>query len=587
MKIQSLETKSGFAHLLLWLLIFIAGIYFLSFAQEEQAAAPVEEAQGAQGAPAPIKDSLAAAENVTLDFKDAEIHNVLKILSQKSGINIVATPDVMGTITIKLVDVPWDRALDVILKSNGFGYQKQGNVILVTKIENMSKIQADEPLRTEIIDLKFLDAQDAMRILIPMLSPRGKVSVLYNRGQKGWKFGSFKIGKEEVSARALEREAVGAAQTEIVSFDKNAGGGVTSTKVETEPSIKSKTIIITDTDGVLDRIKNVILPQVDRKPKQVLVEARIMEVSRDKLKDIGFDYGTGTDGATLTTITQLDLQRNGSGKVQSSLGGNLLGSQITPSNFSPKALAIKGLVTGPYNTGLNLLYKKLTGEQFEVMLHALEEQVHANTLSAPRIVTLDNQEASMLVGYHTPILSSTITAGSSTEGPTQTQTLDYYQEIGIRLNVVPQVSEEGYINMIIHPSITSSSSHVTATNVAGASNATAISTTVDYPIIDVREVQTQILMKDGETIVIGGLLKDIKSKSIVGVPFLSKIPILGSFFQRETYVNSKIDLLIFITAHVIKDDEFSPAEIARIENRLSENSVAEAPEAHLKKTGKK
>jgi type IV pilus secretin PilQ/predicted competence protein len=487
-------------------------------------------------------------------------------MSQKSGINIVATPDVIGTISIKLVDVPWDRAMDVILKSNGFGYQKQGNVILVTKLENMSRIQADEPLRTEIINLKFLDAQDAMRILVSMISNRGKISILYNRGQKGWKFGTFKIGKEEVSARALEKEEASNSRSEIISIEKNAAGAVTSSKMDIEPSIKSKTLVITDTDSVLDRIKNLILPQIDRKPKQVLVEARIMEVNRDKLKDIGFDYGTGSSGATSSAITGITV--DGTNLAQkATLGANSLTSQVSPSNFGAKASSV-GALSSTYNTGLNLLFKKLTGTQFSVLVHALEEDVHANTLSAPRILTLDNQEASMLVGYHTPILSSSVTAGTSTEGSTQTQTLDYYQEIGIRLNVVPQVSEEGYINMIIHPSITSSSSHVTAKNIAGSDATTAITTEVDYPIIDVREAQTQVLMKDGETIVIGGLLKDVKSKSTIGVPFLCKIPFLGKFFTRETIDNSKVDLLIFISAHVIKDEEFSPEEIAALEQRM-------------------
>ncbi|MFZ2938287.1 MAG: hypothetical protein WA066_06265, partial [Candidatus Omnitrophota bacterium] len=139
-----------------------------------------------------------------------------------------------------------------------------------------------------------------------------------------------------------------------------------------------------------------------------------------------------------------------------------------------------------------------------------------------------------------------------------------YQEIGIRLNVVPQVSDEGYINMLIHPSVTSSSSNVTATSLAGT-GANAVSTDINYPIIDVREAQTQVMMKDGETIVIGGLLKDIKSKQIIGIPFISKIPLIGGLFKREIYDTGKIDLLIFITAHIVKEDTSSQEEIARLE----------------------
>jgi type II secretory pathway component GspD/PulD (secretin) len=181
------------------------------------------------------------------------------------------------------------------------------------------------------------------------------------------------------------------------------------------------------------------------------------------------------------------------------------------------------------------------------------------------------------VGYHTPILASTVTAGTDTTGSTVTQTLDYYQEIGIRLNVVPQVNEEGYINMIIHPSVTSSSSSVTATSTTGTNT-----TQTSYPIIEVREAQTQVLLKDGETIVIGGLLKDVKGKQTIGIPFLSKIPILGKFFTRETFDTQKVDLLIFITARVVKDGEFSPEEIAKLEKGM--NTLAPKEKASKKKT---
>ncbi|MDD5347458.1 MAG: secretin and TonB N-terminal domain-containing protein [Candidatus Omnitrophica bacterium] len=536
-------------------------------AQEPAAPEPAERERVAASA----RDVVTVSDNVTLDFKDADIRNVLKILSQKSGVNIVPTPDVMGTVTIKLVEVPWDRALDVILKSNNFGFQKQGNVILVTKVENMSKIQSEEPLRTEIVNLKFLDALDAQRIIIPMLSARGKISVLYSRGQKGWKFGTFKIGREEASTRMLEREAE-VTKTEPISVERTAAGGYATTKIEQERSIKSKTLMITDTDSILDRIVNDVLPKVDKPPKQVLIEARIMEVNIDKLRDIGFDYGTGTSGGSSTTVTGVKVN-------STTLGGNVLGTvdSLSPSNFNPKATSIDPYQ--PFNAGLNLVFEKLSGAQFEVVMHALEEDVHANTLSAPRVMTLDNQEAAMFVGYYTPILKTDLSnEGNST---TVIQNYDYYQEIGIRLHVVPQVSDDGYINMIIHPSITSSTTNVTATITTTPATGAPTSTETDYPVIDAREVQTQIMMKDGETVVIGGLLKDTKTKGTIGVPFLSKLPLVGALFRRETVDNGKIDLLIFITAHVVSDDEFSSEAISRLEKRL--NTIDDKPEAIEKK----
>lgn len=526
-----------------------------------------------------LPQSLVVASNVTLDFKDADINNVLKIISLKSGINIVATPDVIGNVSIRLVDVPWERALDVILKTYGYAYERQANIILVTKAENIAKIQSEEPLRTEIYNLKFLDAQDAQKVIIPLLSARGKVAILYTKGQKGWQFGSFKIGKESSSSAELTRLQETRQPTETISIEKNPAGGVVSTKVDLPPDVKSKVLVITDTISSLDRIK-MFLENIDKKPKQVLIEARIMEVSTDKLRDIGFDWGTGESGASGYTNPPGDIFVNRNNTQ--SIAGRNLGSEFTPSVFNPLEGITNFPGTYPYAAGLELIYKKIGGTAFEVIIHALEEDARTNTLSAPRIMTLDNQEASMLVGFHTPILTSTVSAGSTTAGPTQTQTLDYYQEIGIRLNVVPQVSEEGYINMIVHPSVTSSSSSVTATSVAGTPP-NDIESQINYPIIDVREAQTQIMMKDGETVVIGGLLKDVKGKETIGVPFLSKIPLLGVLFQREITDTNKMDLLIFITAKIVKDNSLSQEEIAMLQNKVDNNVLKNQTRTRNKK----
>jgi len=532
--------------------------------------APQPEAAGEVVEIAEEPESLVLSQNVTLDFKDADIANVLKIISLKSGVNIVATPDVIGNVTIRLVDVPWERALDVILKTYGYGYEKQGNIILVTKAENISKIQAEEPLKSEVFHLKFLDAQDAQKVLIPLLSPRGKIAILYTKGQKGWQFGTFKIGKETVggeTTKVQETQAV----SETISIEKNPAGGIVATKVDLPASIKSKTLIITDTAAALDKMR-IFISEIDKKPYQVLIETRIIEVNTDKLRDIGFDWGTGSDGAHGYTTAPGDIALNRKGN-RTVAGRNLL-SEFTPGVFNPLEGTTLFPGTYPYKAGLELLFKKLGGTDFEILIHALEQYANVNTLSAPRVLTLDNQEASILVGFHTPILSTSVTAGTTTEGPTQTQTLDYYQEIGIRLNVVPQVNDEGYINMIIHPSVTDSNSSVTATSAAGTGD-DRVAVEVNYPIIDVREAQTQVMMKDGETLVIGGLLKDVKAKETIGIPFLSKIPMVGFLFQRETTDTQKVDLLIFITARIVKDNDFSPAEIVKLEERLDRGPQAE------------
>ena len=526
MKIHNPKLKS------LRILSFILLLYLFVFAFFISCYAQAPEQQSAK------MYNLMTSENVTFDFKEADIRNVLKIIAYKSGVNIVTTPEVMGNVTIRLMDVPWEKALDVILKTYGFGYEKQGSIITVAPIEKFTAMKKQEgeladirPTQTEVFNLKFIDAMDAKKALDPQLSPRGKITVLEMTGQTGWQFGTMSKAGEYL------------------------GSSVQKAEVQ-QVTKRSKMLIISDTPPVLDKIREVI-EKIDIMPKQVLIETRIMEVKRNRLKDIGFDWATGSGGATSTTIYPTPLDKT-NGNTNSQVGGNSLGSQVAPSVFSPLATGISGVT--PYNTGLSVLFQKLNGTQFSVLLHALEEDVNTNTLSAPNIVALNNQEATILIGTKYPILTTNISTGSSS--PVTTTTLSYYQDIGIQLNVVPQIGENNYINMVVHPAVSAQNGSVSG---AGTSNT--------YPIIDVREAETRILMKDGETIVIGGLLKDIKSKGVQGIPFLSKIPVLGLLFKRNTDDIQKIDLLIFITANVLKEGGLSQEEIVRLENRLGQSMV--------------
>jgi general secretion pathway protein D len=266
-----------------------------------------------------------------------------------------------------------------------------------------------------------------------------------------------------------------------------------------------------------------------------------MEVDRTLLRDIGFDWGTGSSGASSTTLTNIKINDKGT----KTIGGHVL-ENVTPSIY-PTGTSITSS-----NTGLKLDFKLLNGSQFEVILHALEDDVRTNTLSAPSLLTLNNQEATILVGTKYPIIKTEV---STQTGQITGGSLDRYQDIGIQLNVVPQIcgDKDEFINMIIHPIVSSKSGDLSV-------KATATDTPiVSYPIIEAREAETQIIIKDGETIVMGGLLKDVKKKETTGVPVLGKLPLLGWIFQREVYYVDKIDLLIFITAKVVKSgDEVLP-----------------------------
>lgn len=455
---------------------------------------------------------------VSMDFKNADIRSVLKLLSYKSGTNIVAGPEVQGLITIRLTDVLWEEALEVILRTYGYGYEKKGNIITAMPMDELAErtkaykdLSEIVPLATKVFILQYLDAGDAKKVLSGQLSPRGKITVLKARGQTGWSFSDQEFGKKE--------------RMDIPGDER----------------VRSKTLIISDIPSSLEKLENVIA-QIDIKPQQILIEAKLIEVNHDKLKDFGIDWGTGSSGAESDTVTGVAVNKKSKGggtKINAAtVGTQMLTSQVAPSVFLPQATGIDG--TLDYDTGLELIFKKLTGTEFEIIIHALQEDVDTNILSAPRVVTLNNQEATILVGRKYPIVKEEFTAGYTA---VKTHSLEEWLNYGIQLNVVPQICGTDEINMIVHPSVTSLVGTLGGEDVA-------------YPILDIREAETQILMKDGETVVIGGLLKDVVREGVYKVPFLGDIPLLGLLFQRKTYDTGKVDLLIFITAHIIKTDEF-------------------------------
>ncbi|MGE4357660.1 MAG: secretin and TonB N-terminal domain-containing protein, partial [Candidatus Omnitrophota bacterium] len=259
--------------------------------------------------------------NLTMTFKDADLLTVLELLARKGGVNIIAGKDVSGTVTVKLVDVPWEKALKAILKINNLGYEREGNIITVMsqdKLASRSKSEAElsdvQPIITEVFHLKNLDANDARIAIAPQLSPRGKISVVEIRGQRGWVFGSEGEGLTKRERARKEGEG------------------------------KAKILIVSDIPPVMERVREII-KAIDIMPRQVLIEAKIVEINHDKLKDYGLDWGTGTTGAESATLTDVEIERDASRtppKTLSTIAGHNLGSQVTPSGFGPKSTSISG-----------------------------------------------------------------------------------------------------------------------------------------------------------------------------------------------------------------------------------------------------
>lgn len=458
------------------------------------ASAQDEQVQAVNGEKVP-------AEYVSIHVDGGAMRQVLNSFAMQANRNIVLGPDVTNDlVTIHLNNVQWDNALDVILKPYGYGYQKVGKTLVVRKLSAMVVQAALEPLQSRVYELRYLDAGDVKDIITAQLSPsRGKMSIITARGQKGWKNLASKSSKSK------------------------SGGSLDLRAREEEDQIRSKTIVVTDVPSVLNSVAET-LAEIDLMPKQVLVEARFMEVNEDFLRDIGVQMA-GTFNVSGATI---------------GLGDQFFGA--TPNAFKP----LSGEVGGTYspggsnpalNTGGGLL---AYGSKWAVFVAMLEEDEDTKTLSAPKILTLNNQEAVIVVGTRYPIISSETTTSTGND-PTISEELEYYESIGIQLNVVPQICDDGYINMITRPSVT---------EIIGEKGVN------EYPIIKTRDTETQTLVANGETIVIGGLLEERETEGVFKVPFLGDIPFLGHLFKRTTKDTKTIDLLIFLSATIVDEDNY-------------------------------
>ena len=462
-----------------------------------------------------------SSEFVTINVRDANIAEVLKAYSLQTGQSIVVGPDVVSdNVNVRLNNIPWEEALDVILKPYGFGYRVVGDTIVISKLENIVTVEGIEPLVSKVFRLKYLDAYDIQAICEAQLSVRGKFTILSTKSLPGWEFGGS--GSEGAATEAGIRR-----------------------RKEKEEIRKSKLFVITDVPSAVSKVDRV-LEQMDVIPKQILIEAKFMEISNEGAKSIGLDYISGME-----TIDRLGDE------------GELT---PTPIDASADLFRVLNLTTGyadpltagaaasyEFSRGLRLSHSELLGHGADMVLSLMAQSDDVNVLSAPRILTVNNQEAAILVGEKFPIIKSESTTGGGS-GITSTS-LDYYENIGIQLNVIPQVCDDDYVNMIVHPAVSEIQSFESGV-VTGDSGSQSGSR---YPRLKIREAETQIMIKSESTAVIGGLQNERDVEQIKKIPLLGDIPFLGRLFRSESTTKTKVDLLIFIKASIIKRDAYAAA----------------------------
>lgn len=421
--------------------------------EEEKTDASSSAAQEAISTPKPG--------NVTLDFREADIRNVLRILSYKSEVNIVPSPEVAGLVTIQLTDVPWERALSVILETYGYGYDRKDNIIVVTTIENLKKRREDaqllaeqEPLTTRTFILNFAKASEIIATVDKMRTARGSVN-----------------------------------------FDT-----------------RTNSIIVRDTKSNLDLIAEII-PALDATTPQVLIEAKIIETTLSDTENLGIDW---VAKATLTGAKRPHIfPFSGASETSSKIPDRI--PAAASSEFS---------------------YGTLNFATMQVVLEMLRNRSDTNILSNPRIVTLDNQKASIVVGSQYPIPTYTYN-----EEQAKLQVSGWeYKDIGIIFEVTPHVNNAGLVTLDIYPKITAILDFVTVEN-------------TQLPRLSNESATTKVMVNDGETLVIAGLIKTQETDTKKKLPILGDVPILGLIFQKSEKSKSKSDLLVFITPHIITPDK--------------------------------
>ncbi|MDQ6961203.1 MAG: type IV pilus secretin PilQ [Mariprofundaceae bacterium] len=444
-------------------------------------------------------DTLAyVGQKVTFDFKDIEIANALLFISEMANMNIIMSDDVKGTLTMHLVDVPWDQALSLMLNAHGLAKIQEGNVIRIVSVdvlqkENESRLKAQQgsaqlaPLVTEFVPLSYAKANDVKTML-------------------------------EDATKQVQKKAGGE------SGNANSGVKLLSARGSLLADPRTNTLIIQDTQASILNIKRMIA-SIDTPVEQVLIEARIVDASDQFQDSVGIRWG-----GSLNRKTNYDFPGAISlGPVATTAANNaaIIGGGVataTGRGFMVDLPAAAGAGTGGA-IGLSLgSFSNIFNLDLEIS--AAETDGLAKRISNPRIVTANGVSATISQGVDVPF----ITPGSANGPPTVS-----FKSASLGLTVTPMITAEDSIVM----------------DVSLSNNAPTGDVVLGNPVIGTKNIQTKIKVNNGETVVIGGIFTQIKSNSGGGVPGLSRIPILGWLFKNKTSVDSKTELLIFLTPRIV------------------------------------
>ncbi|MCK4881562.1 MAG: type II secretion system protein GspD, partial [Candidatus Omnitrophica bacterium] len=445
-----------------------------------------------------------------LDLKAMDILDVLKLVSQKSGLNIVAGQDVRGKVTVFLKNVEVREVLRIIVAAYGWAYVEDGDIIRIMtdkEYETQYGYRFGRETETRIKQLAFARSADVLAVLNQMKSSSGKVITDENSGILILTDAPKVLDKMDKVIKRMD--ILIKTETFVLSYAKAANLSEKISEMLT-PSVgtvktdeRSNRLVVTDTSAKVDKIRSLIAA-FDQKNREVLIEAKILQIVLSNEHKLGVDWE-----AVVSDFHNLSLKSN---------------FDILNETDKRGALSIG----------------TLDDDQYTAFIDALDTVGETEILSSPRIAVINNQEAKILVGSTEPYVTSTTTTPSA--GPTTTAESVSFIEVGVKLYVTPTIHEDDFITMKIRPEVSSVTSNVTTSN-----NNT-------IPVVETSEAETIISVKDRVTVVIGGLIKEETVKSTKKVPFLGSIPILGVAFRNESDLVRKTEIVLFLTPRIISGD---------------------------------
>jgi type IV pilus assembly protein PilQ len=432
-----------------------------------------------------------SGERLTLNFQDIDVRSVLQLLADTSGQNIVVSDSVSGNLTLRLQNVPWDQALDIVLRTKGLDKRRQDNVIIIGPTEELAsrekaelsarrEVQELSPVRSEYLQVNYAKVSDLAKLI---KSGSGKDTMLSPRG--------------------------------TLSIDE-----------------RTNTLLVQDTAEKLADIRRLV-QTLDVPVRQVLIEARIVIVNDTFERDLGARFG-------ITTAQQNGnnglLAVTGNGVGADTLTGSAANNLSTGKPIFPVTAPILNNryqvnlpVANPAGTiGISLLHG---ANLLDLELSAAQNEGRGEVISSPRVITANQKAATIMQGVEIPYQES------ASSGATTTQ----FKKAVLSLKVTPLITPDNRV--ILDLDVNDDSVGQLVQSATGGS----------VPSIDTREILTQVLVNDGQTVVLGGILETTKTTSTNKVPYLGDIPVLGHLFKTTTDVNNKKELLIFITPKILRE----------------------------------